>query len=334
MSSRVSGPSVLRTALRAAPRAARRALSQAGGPKVPSLASRYWKNRYLVALFAPGILFFLVFKYVPIYGLVIAFKDYNFFDGIMKSPWVGLAVFKELFKLRSFAEVFNNTIVISVLQFVFGFPAPIIFALLLNEVRNFRAKKTFQTISYLPHFVSWVILGGIFMQFFSPSIGPINILIKNLGGKPIYFLADPAWFRFVLVVTEVWKSIGWGSIIYLAALSSIDPELYEAAEIDGAGRWVRMRSITLPSLSPVITIMLILAIGKLVNDNFDQVFNLYNPAVYKVGDVMSTYMYRTGLMNMEYSLSTAVGLFKNTISFALVLGANAVAKRINEYGIW
>jgi ABC-type polysaccharide transport system, permease component len=299
-----------------------------------SLALRYWDNRYLVALFLPGIIYFIVFRYVPIYGLVIAFKDYTFADGIMGSPWIGLQAFQEMFASRSFWEVFKNTLVISFLEFAFSFPAPIIFALLLNEVMRLRAKKFFQTVSYLPHFVSWVILAGLFTQFLSPSTGPINILIHALGGRPIYFMADPNWFVFVLVITEVWKSLGWGSIIYLAALSGIDTEMYEAASIDGAGRWVKMKSITLPSLAPTITIMLILAVGKLVNDNFDQIFNMYNPAVYKVADVMSTYIYRKGLENMEYTYATALGLFKNVISLAMVLGANALAKRINDNGIW
>ncbi len=295
---------------------------------------RYWDNRYLFVLFIPGMLYFVIFRYLPMYGIVIAFKDYQFLAGIMKSPWVGFSVFREMFATPSFWEVFRNTVIISGLQFIFGFPAPIVFALLLNEVMHLRAKKIFQTISYLPHFVSWVILGGIFAQFLSPSAGPINALLKSVGMNPVYFLADPKWFRQVVVVTEIWKSIGWGSIVYLAALSSIDPELYEAASIDGAGRWQKMRSITLPSLYPIITIMLILAVGKLINDNFDQIFNLYNPAVYGVGDVMATYMYRRGLGNMEYSFATAVGLFKNLISFAMVIGANSAAKRINDYGIW
>jgi putative aldouronate transport system permease protein len=299
-----------------------------------SLRRRYWDNRYLIALFLPGILYFLVFRYIPIYGLVIAFKDYNFSDGIFGSPWIGFKVFEEMFASRGFWEVFKNTLVISGLQFATGFPAPIIFALLLNEIRKLKPKKVFQTISYLPHFVSWVILAGLFTQFLSPSTGPINILIQALGGRPIYFMANPQWFILVLVITEVWKSIGWGSIIYLAALSSIDVEMYEAASIDGAGRWAQMKSITLPSMAPVITIMLILSIGKLVNDNFDQIFNMYNPSVYNVADVMSTYIYRRGLENMEYSLATAMGLFKNVIAFAMVIGANALAKRINDNGIW
>jgi len=298
------------------------------------LAQRYWDARYLLVLFIPGMLFFLIFKYLPIYGMVIAFQDYNFFDGMFGSPWVGFQHFEDMFKTPSFWEVFRNTLVISFLQFLFGFPAPIIFALLLNEVVHLRSKKFFQTVSYLPHFVSWVILAGLFVQFLSPSTGPINVLITALGGKPIYFMADPAWFVQVLVVTEVWKSIGWGSIIYLAALSSIDPELYEAAAMDGANRWQKMWRITLPSLAPVITVMLILAIGKLVNDNFDQIYNMYNPAVYGVADVLSTYIYRKGLADMEYSFATAVGLFKNVIAFGMVIAANWAAKKISDNGIW
>lgn len=295
---------------------------------------RYWKYKYLVILLLPGIIYFIIFKYLPIYGLVLAFKDYKFLDGIMGSPWAGLKHFREMFALQSFWEVFRNTVVISFYHLIFGFPAPIIFALLLNEIRNVYYKKVVQTISYLPHFVSWVILGGLFMQFLSPSIGPINILIKSFGGAPIYFLADPKWFRGVLVVTEMWKSLGWGSIVYLAALSAIDPTLYEVASIDGAGRWKKMIHITIPSMVPVITIMLILNVGKLVNDNFDQVFNLYNPAVYKVADVIGTYTYRMGLEGMRYSFSTAVGLFRNVISFSLLLIANKISKSINDYGIW
>jgi putative aldouronate transport system permease protein len=245
-----------------------------------------------------------------------------------------LNVFKELFSLPTFLTVFRNTVIISGLKFIFGFPAPIIFALLLNEMRQQKPKRIFQTISYLPHFVSWVILGGIFVQLLAPDSGPLNALIKSLGGKPIYFLANPHWFRPVLVVTQIWKSIGWGTIVYLASLSSIDPNLYEAAAIDGARRWRTMRSITIPSLAPIITVMLILGTGEILTGNFDQVFNLYNPAVYQVGDVMSTYLYRQGLQNLQYSLATAVGLFQNIIAFTLLLSSNAIAKRINEYGIW
>lgn len=295
---------------------------------------KYWKYRYLTLLLIPSLAYFIVFHYVPVYGLQIAFKDYNFFDGIWGSAWVGLEHFKHLFELGSFWQVFRNTIVISLYKFIFGFPAPIIFALLLNELRVLLFKRVVQTISYFPHFVSWVILGGVLVQFLSPSIGPINIVLKAIGLDPIYFLADPNWFRSVLVITEVWKGLGWGTIIYLAALSGINPELYEVATVDGANRFQRVWHITLPSMVPVITIMMILTIGQLINDDFDQVFNLYNPAVYSVGDVLSTYTYRYGLVDLQYSFATAVGLFKNVISLILVLAANSIAKRLNDYALW
>jgi putative aldouronate transport system permease protein len=298
------------------------------------LAAQYGKHRALVLLFLPGLVYYAVFCYAPMYGVQIAFKNFIFRLGIMKSPWVGLENFRLLFSMGSFREVFRNTLIISSLKLIFGFPAPIIFALLLNEMRALRFKKAVQTISYLPHFVSWVILGGLFIQFLSPSTGPVNMVLKSLGLKPVYFLADKFWFRPVLVATSIWKGVGWGSIIYLASLAGIDPQLYEAAEIDGAGRFRKIWSITLPSLIPVITIMLIFSAGGIVKDDFDQIFNLYNSAVYSVGDVLGTYTYRVGLIDMKYSFSTAVGLFTNVISFALILLTNWFAKRTNEYGLW
>lgn len=294
----------------------------------------YLKNKYLVLLFVPAVLYYIVFHYVPIYGILIAFKEYKFSLGIWGSKWVGFQHFKDLFALGSFWEVFRNTILISTYKLVFGFPAPIILALLLNEVRLHFFKRLVQTISYLPHFLSWVVISGLFVQFLSPSIGPINIMLQSIGITPIYFLADVDWFRSVLVATDIWKDIGWGTIVYLAALSSINPELYEASTVDGANRFQNIFYITLPSMAPIITIMLIFAIGRLVNDDFDQVFNMYNPAVYSVGDVLSTYTYRKGLVGMEYSFATAVGLFKNIIAFTLIFIANAIAKRINDYGLW
>ncbi|WP_311439570.1 ABC transporter permease [Mesobacillus foraminis] len=297
---------------------------------------KYWKYRHLTILILPTLLYFAIFAYGPMYGLQIAFKDYKFMDGILGSEWVGFEHFNYLFQLDSFWEVFRNTIVISLYKFIFGFPAPIIFALLLNELRNVLFKRFVQTVSYFPHFVSWVILAGIFTQFFSPSIGPINILLKGLGMEPIYFLADTHWFRTVLVSTDVWKDLGWGTIIYLAALAGINPELYESARVDGANRFQRVMNITLPSMYPVITIMAVLSIGKLIMDDFDQVFNLYNPAVYSVGDVASTYIYRQGLVDLQYSFATAVGLFKNAISLAMVLIANTIARKLsgNENSLW
>ena len=296
--------------------------------------NKYWKYKYLVVLFIPAILYYIIFHYIPLYGVQIAFKDFIFRKGIWGSPWVGLQNFTDLFAYESFRQVFINTLVLSFYKLIWGFPVPILFAILLNEIRHIRFKKAIQTISYLPHFVSWVVLGGLFMQFLSPSTGPFNIMLQSVGIKPIYFLADSTWFRSVLVSTSIWKGVGWGSIIYLATLAGISPELYEAAYIDGANRFQCIRHITLPSLVPVITIMLIFAMGGLINDDFDQVFNLYNPAVYKVGDVLSTYIYRVGLVDMKYSFATAVGLFKNIIAFLLIVLANSVSKKINEYGIW
>lgn len=295
---------------------------------------KYFKYRQLVVLFIPALIYYIVFKYAPIYGIQIAFKDYKIMKGMWESEWVGLQHFKYLFSLGSFWEVFKNTVILSVYKLVFGFPAPILFAILLNEIKNRAFKRTVQTVSYLPHFLSWVILASFFMQLLSPSTGPVNILLKELGMQPIYFVADPKWFRSVLVSTKIWKEIGWGSIVYLAALSNIDPAMYEAAGIDGANRFQKMFYITLPSLVPVITIMLILSIGRMLSDDFEQVMNLYNAAVYRVGDVLSTYTYRTGLVKMRYSVATAVELFKNIIGFTLIITANKVAKRVGEYGIW
>jgi putative aldouronate transport system permease protein len=285
-------------------------------------------------MFLPGLAYYVLFHYVPIYGVQIAFRDYFFLKGIWGSPWVGWENFRDAFALGSFWEVFRNTLVISTLKLLFGFPAPIILAILLNELRSIRFKRVAQTISYLPHFLSWVVLGGLFKQLLSPSFGPVNAVIAAAGLKPVYFLADAATFRGVLVITSVWKEIGWGSIIYLAALAGVDPELYEAAVIDGASRWHRIRYVTLPSLAPVITIMLLLSLRTIVQDDFDQIFNLYNEAVYSVGDVIGTYVYRVGLVELRYGLSTAVGLFRNVVAFALIVGANAVARRIGDYGVW
>jgi putative aldouronate transport system permease protein len=301
---------------------------------VMSTGRQYRKHWLLAVMLIPAIAYYVIFRYIPLYGVSIAFKDYRFDLGIMKSPWIGFQQFGELFSVTSFKEVLRNTIQISLIKLITGFPAPIIFAILLNEMRQVRYKKMVQTVSYLPHFLSWVILGGIFYQFFSPSDGPVNILLKQFGIRPIFFMADVRWFRTILISTSIWKDFGWSSIIYLAALSSISPDQYEAAQIDGANRMRQILHITLPGLTPVITIMLIFAVGKLITDDFDQVFNLYNPAVYRVGDVLSTYTYRVGLVQMRYSFATAVGLFRNVIAFVLVLSANAITKRINEYGLW
>ncbi|AEI42349.1 ABC transporter permease [Paenibacillus mucilaginosus] len=294
----------------------------------------YWKHRYLTLLLLPAIIYFIVFHYVPIYGIQIAFKQYRFMDGISGSPWVGLEHFRYLFSLDSFWLVLRNTLILSLLKFAAGFPAPILFAVLLNELRSLLFQRLVQTVTFFPHFISWVIMAGVLIQFLSPSIGPVNHLLKLLGFSPVFFVGDPDWFRWVLVFSDVWKDLGWGAIVYLAAIAGINPELYEVAKVDGAGRLQRMLHITLPGIAPVVTVMLILSVGKLIQDDFDQVFNLLNPAVYQVGDVLSTYTYRSGVEQLKYSFATAVGLFKNVISLLLVLGANWAANRFNRSGLW
>ncbi|MBQ6646927.1 MAG: sugar ABC transporter permease, partial [Clostridia bacterium] len=256
-------------------------------------------------------------------------------QGIGESPWVGFFNFERLFTSLEFFRVFKNTIVLALLNFVFGFPAPIILALMINEMRAKRFKRISQTLSYLPHFISWVILAGIFMEILSPSRGPINAILKALGMNTIFFLGDPAWFRPTLVITSIWKGIGWGSIVYLAALGGINEELYDAARVDGCGRFKRILHVTIPGILPVIIIMLILASGDLVSDNFDQVFNLQNDGVINnVGDVLGTYIYRQGIKNLDYSFSTALELFRNIISLILVLTTNKISKLVGEYGLW
>ena len=292
------------------------------------------QHRTLILMFVPAIVFYIIFNYTPMYGIIIAFKDYKMMAGVMGSEWVGLDNFRRVFANPDFHRVFRNTVILSIYGLFWGFPAPIILALLLNELRNLRFKKTVQTISYMPHFLSWVVLGGIFINFLSPSTGVINFSIKFFGGRSINFLADITWFRSVLVSSSIWRGIGWGSIIYLAAIGGVDTELFDAAAIDGAGRLKQIFHVTIPSILPVIVIQLIFAVGGIVNDNFDQIFNLYNATVYSVGDVLSTYVYRQGLEGMKYSYSTAVGVFRNVIAFVLIVMTNMFTKRVSEYGIW
>ncbi|MBE5770215.1 MAG: sugar ABC transporter permease [Clostridiales bacterium] len=299
-----------------------------------SLWFRIKKHKLHLLMIVLPILQFIIFKWGPMYGVQIAFKNFKILKGIEGSPWVGFDNFTRLLTSYDFAQVFGNTLILAIYNFIFGFPAPILLALMLNELRGKKFKRVTQTLSYLPHFVSWVILTGIFMDVLSPSRGPIAAIFRAFGADPIYFLGNPKYFRGTLVVTGIWKGIGWGSIVYLSALGSVNEELYDAAHVDGCGRWGRIWHVTLPGITPTITIMMIMAVGNLVDDNFDQVFNLLNPAVYSVGDVLGTYIYRSGINNMDYSYSTAVDLFRNIISLILVVGANTVAKRVNEYGLW
>lgn len=291
-----------------------------------------YKEYYILLI--PGLLFFLVFCYGPMYGLVIAFQDFYPLKGISGSKFVGLKHFKELFTNPFFLSVFRNTLVISFYKLLICFPAPIILCLALNEIQRPKFKKVVQSISYLPHFISWVVVSGIIIEFLSPSRGPINIILKNLGLDPIFFIAEPKYFRGVLVLSDLWKSVGWGSIVYLAAVTGVDPALYEAAEMDGAGRIQKIIHVTIPAIVPIITVMFIMESGKILNDSFQQVYNFLTPTTYGVGDVISTFVYRMGIQNMQYSFTTAVDLFKNIISFILVVITNWIARKTSDYALW
>lgn len=299
----------------------------------------YWRYRYLLLLLIPSLVVLLIFKYEPMYGVIIAFKNFKIKLGITGSPWYDpfWGVFAKVFNRPVFWQAFQNTLILGLMNLIIGFPMPIILALLLNELRNERYKKLIQTFSYLPHFISWVTLSGLFIQLLSPSTGPLAALARTFGMTPYYFMGEVTTFRWVLVVTNIWKSVGWGSIIYLAALSGVDQEMYEAALIDGASRFQRVWYITLPSIVPTVTVMLILQSGSILNDNFDQVYNMMNSAVYRVSNVLGVYTYDLGLKNMtntSLAEATAVGLFKNVIALTLVLLTNAISKKISDNGIW
>jgi putative aldouronate transport system permease protein len=291
----------------------------------------YW-DLYLIML--PGILYFLIYKYLPMWGVVIAFQNYSVFSGIWGSEWVGWLHFKTMFMSDDFYKIFRNTLLISIYKLVWGFPGPIILAIMLNEIRHMMYKRSIQTLVYLPHFLSWVILGGIMINVLSPSSGMVNKLIEMLGFEPIFFLVSEDWFRTVIVASDIWKEVGWGAIIYLAAIAGIDPQLYEAAIMDGAGKWKQIVHITIPSMMSVIVILFLLRLGHVLDVGFEQIFVLYNSLVYDVADVIETYVYRTGIQQAKFSFTTAVGLFKAVIGLVLVALANKGAKKLGQEGIW
>lgn len=291
--------------------------------------------RQLLFMMAPAVLFFAIFSYVPMYGVVLAFKDFRIMDGIMASPWVGLKYFRKAFEDPYFLKTIENTLVISFGKLIFGFPLPILFAVLLNELKGNRFKKIVQTVSYLPHFMSWVILGSIFFSLLSLG-GPVNSILEFLGFEKIMFMGTSSVFRQVLITTDVWKGFGWGSVLYLAAIAGIDQEMYEAAKVDGANRLHNILYITLPTILPVICINLILNLSGILNAGFDQVFNMYSETVYDVADIIDTYVYRIGLKSMQYSLSTAVGLFKSVIGLVMIILVNFVIGKVGgkENTLW
>lgn len=302
----------------------------------PGIWVRLRQQKFLFFLLIPGILYFTLFHYVPMYGIQLAFKKWIPPLGIFGSPWIGLATFKKMFSLSFSLQVIRNTFEISVLQIIFGFPAPIILALLLNELRFVKFRKTIQTISYLPHFLSWAVVSGLVIEMLSPNRGIYGYLAELLNFQPIILIQSKTYFRSILITSGIWKTVGWGSVIYLATMAGIDPALYEASSIDGANRFQNILHITLPCLRPVIVILLIFQLSGLLQVSFDPVFNLYNPAVFEVAEVLSTYTYRVAFGNQsDYALSTAIGLANNVIAFILLILANKGAKWISsEYGIW
>ncbi len=294
---------------------------------------KMWNYKWIYLMLLPVILYFVVFKYVPMYGIVIAFKDYNVFKGIMESPWAGLSVFRKIFANKNFWNSIRNTFALNLLTLAVSFPLTIIVSLMINEVMNTRLKKVIQSILYLPHFISWVVVASIVVNLFSQSSGTINLMLNQLGIDSVPFLSDQSWWIFTYVVSNVWKEIGWGTIIYLAALTGVDESLYEASYLDGASKFQRLIYITLPSIKSVIVVMLILQISKMMSIGLDAPLLLGNKKVMDVSEVISTYTYRLGIEQAKYSESTAIGLFQSVVNIIILFAADKFAKAIGEEGI-
>jgi putative aldouronate transport system permease protein len=286
-----------------------------------------WKYRALYLLALPGILYFVVFKYIPLLGSVIAFQKYDLFKGFTGSPWIGFDNFQRLFEHYDFLRILKNTLLLGLYDLVFAFPAPIILALLLNEIRLVVYKRVVQTVIYMPHFLSWVIISGIAIGVLSPSSGFVNQFLMMLGLEPVYFLAENSFIRTVLVGSGLWRDVGYGTIVFLAAIAGINPDLYEAAEIDGANRWRQTLSITIPSLMPIIVILFLLRIGDFMDFGFERVYVFQNPFNVENSEILDTYIYKAGLRNMQYSYATAMGLFKSVVGVILLFMANYLGRK-------
>lgn len=293
-------------------------------------------QKELQMMVLPGIIFLIIFAYVPMYGLIMAFQDYQIGEMIGFSKWVGLKNFIEFFKEPAVYNIFRNTISVSMLRMLIGFPAPIIFAILINEVKNKYFKSTIQTVSYLPHFISWVVVSGMVIEFLSPDGGMLNGILTNLGliKEPILFLGEKKYFWSILVLSDVWKEIGWSAIIYLAAITSIDPEQYEAAGLDGAGRLRMIWNITLPSIRPTIVILLILSVGSILNAGFEQIILLGNSSVSEVSEVIDTYVLRMGIRQLRFSYASAIGFFKSAVAIILLFTANKISHKVSDTSLW
>lgn len=292
------------------------------------------RDKYLVLMALPAVIYFLVFAYYPMYGVIIAFQDYSPGKGIWGSTFVGLKHFQQFFGGYYFGRLLGNTLKISLYSLLWGFPLPIIFALMINEFREGLFKRTVQTVSYLPHFISLVVTCGMIINFLSPANGIVNTVIKAVGGTPVNFLGFPQYFRTIYIGSGIWQEFGWNSIIYLAALSGVDQQLYEAARMDGAGRWKQMLHVTLPCIKPTVVILLILSVGNIMSVGFEKIILLYNAGTYETADVISTYVYRMGLQSQQYSYSAAVGLFNSAVNIAMLFIANAMSRQLTGSSIW
>ena len=295
----------------------------------------YLKNNYMLYLFLLlPITYFLIFRYGPMYGIIIAFKDYNIFQGVWKSPWIGLDAFKEIFQMPQFIQAVRNTFLLNFLDLAFGFPAPILLAIALSEITTKWYKKASQTILYLPHFLSWVIIGSISLQLFAPESGLVNIVLSKFGLQPVPFLTNPYMWLVTYTVLGIWHGVGWGTIIYLAAIAGINQELYEAAMVDGANRLRRIWHITLPGLKPTIIILLIMQVGRMLSIGFDRPYVVGNNFVMEFAEVISTFTYKMGIKSFQFTIATAVGLFQSVVGLVFLLSTNYIADRVGEQGIW
>ncbi len=303
--------------------------------RLSAVGKQLWKNRVLFLMALSVLLgYYLIFRYIPYYWNLLAFKEYSYGAGFSGSPWVGLENFRALLKDPFFYRVVRNTVVIGGVKILVGFPIPIVLAIFLNEAFGKVFKKTIQTTIFVPFFISWVIYASIMFSMLSPTVGWLNTLITRLGGEPIYFLAEKAWFRPILVFSDILKNSGYFTVIYVAALSGVDTELYEASICDGANLFQRIWHITIPGISSVVTILFIIRLGQILNISFEQVYILYNPSVFEVGDVIETFNYRQGILAGRFSYTTALGLFKSIFGFTLVMLSNWVLKKATDHGLW
>lgn len=310
------------------------AKARAGKSKTGDLLKDIVRDKWLYLMLLPGVLYFIIFKYVPMYGVTMAFQDYKPHLGFFESPWVGLKHFERFFSEPQFGMLFRNTVILALYNLLFFFPLPIILSLMMNEVRHAKFKNFVQTLVYIPHFVSWVVVVGIFYILFTTENGILNEVLYQITGRKIAFLLEAEWFRTMIVSQSIWKEVGWGTVIFLAALAGVDLQQYEAARIDGAGRWRQLWHITLPAIRSTIIILFILRLGNFMDSGFEHIYLMLTPTNREVGDVFDTYVYIKGLTQAQYSYSAAVGIFKSVIGLVLVLGSNWSAKKFGEEGIY